>query len=86
MDGGLVAHGELVIPGGYGPVALEPADAAFDSVTLLVRSGPGRRPPARPRFLRWRIWSALSGIVYRIPRVVRDGAERARLTGNAENL
>jgi hypothetical protein len=35
-DGGFIADGELVVAGGDGPVALEPADAAFDSVTLLV--------------------------------------------------
>jgi hypothetical protein len=35
VDGGFVADGELVIPGGDGAVALEPVDAAFDGVALL---------------------------------------------------
>src|SRR5216684_6571000 len=39
MDGGLVADGELVIPGGDRPVALEPVNPAFDSVALLVQFG-----------------------------------------------
>src|SRR5260370_7914730 len=39
MGGGLVADGELVIPGGDRPVALEPVNPAFDSVALLVQFG-----------------------------------------------
>jgi hypothetical protein len=39
VDGGFVADGELVEAGGYGPVALEPVDAALDSVPLLVDLG-----------------------------------------------
>src|ERR1700733_9160316 len=34
-----VADGELVVAGGHGPVALEPADAAFDRVALLIAFG-----------------------------------------------
>jgi hypothetical protein len=30
VNGGLVADGELVIPRGHNPVALESADTAFD--------------------------------------------------------
>jgi hypothetical protein len=40
MDGGFEADGELVEAGGDGPVALEPVDAAFDGVALLVAFGP----------------------------------------------
>ena len=36
VQGGLVADGELVVPGGDGPAALEAADAALDGVALLV--------------------------------------------------
>jgi hypothetical protein len=36
VDDGFVADGELVVAGGDSPVALEPADAALDCVTLLV--------------------------------------------------
>ena len=34
----------------------------------------GGRPPALPLFLRWRIWSAFSGMVHRIPRQAQVGA------------
>jgi hypothetical protein len=63
VHGGFVADGEFVVAGGHGPVALESADAAFDPRGAACTS-PGSkasgRPPARPLFLRWRIWSALS--------------------------
>src|SRR5229473_646484 len=36
VEGCLVADGELVVAGGDGAVALEPADAALDGVALLV--------------------------------------------------
>jgi hypothetical protein len=39
VDGGFVADGEFVVSGGNGPVALEPVDAALDSVPLLVMFG-----------------------------------------------
>jgi hypothetical protein len=35
VDGGFVADGQLVVPGGDGTVALEPADAAFSRVALF---------------------------------------------------
>jgi hypothetical protein len=44
VEGGFVADGELVVPGGDGAVALEPADGALDGVPLLVLllvEGPG---------------------------------------------
>src|SRR5262249_22316903 len=46
--------GQLVVAGGDGAVALEVGDAAFDRVAQLVLFGieGGRRPPARPLFLR----------------------------------
>jgi hypothetical protein len=47
VDGGFVADGEFVVPGGQGPVALEAADAAFDGVPLFVDLGvEGWRPTA----------------------------------------
>ena len=47
LEGGLVADSELVVPGGDGAVALEPADAAFDGVALLVLLAvEGGRPAA----------------------------------------
>ena len=39
VNGGFVADGELVIPRGRSPVALESADTAFDGVALLVTFG-----------------------------------------------
>jgi hypothetical protein len=56
MGGGLVADGQLVVAGGDGAVALEPADAAFHGVALLVQLGSmaGGRLPARPLFFRLR--------------------------------
>jgi hypothetical protein len=36
VDGGLVADGEFVVPGGRGAVAFEPVDAALHGVALLV--------------------------------------------------
>jgi hypothetical protein len=49
VDGGFVADGELVVAGGDGAVAFEPADAAFDGVALLVQAGvEGGRPAAVP--------------------------------------
>ena len=36
LDGGLVADGQLVIPGRDGPVTLEQADHAFDRVPVLI--------------------------------------------------
>jgi hypothetical protein len=70
VEGGEVADGELVVAGSDGAVALEPADAAFHSVALLVqfRVERGQAAPPRPRFLRWRAWSAFSGMVQQIPR------------------
>src|SRR5258708_17303991 len=70
VEGGEVADGELVVAGSDGAVALEPADAAFHSVALLVqfRVERGRAAPPRPRFLRWRAWSAFCGMVQQIPR------------------
>ena len=67
-DGGFVADGELVVAGGHGAVALEPVNPAFDGVAQLVqvRVEAGGRPPARPLFLRWRTWSAFSGMVQAI--------------------
>jgi hypothetical protein len=44
VEGGFVADGEFVVPGGDGAVALEPVDAAFHGVPLLVLllvEGPG---------------------------------------------
>ena len=35
----MVAHGELVVPGGDGAVAFEPVDAAFHGVTQFVQGG-----------------------------------------------
>ena len=35
----LVAHGELVVAGGRGPVVLEVAEAAFHGAAVLVRDG-----------------------------------------------
>src|SRR5437763_11582747 len=37
VDGGFVAHGQLVESGGHGAVLLEQVDAALDGVALLVR-------------------------------------------------
>jgi len=50
VDGGFVADGQLVVPGGDGTVAPEPADAAFNGVAGLVQLGVegGRAPAARP--------------------------------------
>ena len=39
MDGGFVADGEFVVPGGDCAVAFEPVDAAFHGVALLVDLG-----------------------------------------------
>ena len=51
-DGGFVADGEFVVPGGDGAVAFEPVDAALDGVALPVESGSkaGGRPPFDPFF------------------------------------
>ena len=46
VEGGLVADGELVVPGRDGAVALEPVDAAFHGVALLVPLGVEGRAPA----------------------------------------
>jgi hypothetical protein len=46
VEGGLVADGELVVPGGDGAVALEAVDAAFDGVPLLVPLGVEGGPSA----------------------------------------
>jgi hypothetical protein len=56
VDGGFVADGQLVVAGGDRPVALEPVDAAFDGVTLLVDRGVERG-----------IRSACSGMVAAMP-------------------
>jgi hypothetical protein len=39
VEGGLVADGELVEPGGDGSMAFESVDAAFDGVTAAVVAG-----------------------------------------------
>ena len=39
VDGGLVAHGELVVAGGQGSVVLDVTEAAFHGVTVFVRHG-----------------------------------------------
>ena len=52
-----VADGELVVAGGHGPVALEPADAAFDRVALLIAFGVER---GRPRALA----ASAGGVLY----------------------
>jgi hypothetical protein len=52
VDGGLVADGELVIAGGDGPVALEPADPAFNRIKMLKTQMYGR---ANPDLLRRRV-------------------------------
>lgn len=45
-----VTYGELVVPGGQGPVVLEVAEASFHGVAVLVGDGvEGRcRPPRGP--------------------------------------
>lgn len=44
VDGGLVAHGELVVADGQGSVVLEVTEAAFHGAAVLVRHGvEGRR-------------------------------------------
>src|SRR5260221_9232498 len=66
VEGGEVAEGELVVAGSDGAVALEPADAAFHSVALLVqfRVERGRAAPAAAPLL------AVAGLVG----LLRDGA------------
>jgi hypothetical protein len=69
-DGLLVQGGyELVVPRGHGPVSLEALNAALDHVPRLVvlRVGP-RRPATVRTVFRLPAWSALSGMVQRIPR------------------
>jgi hypothetical protein len=66
VDGGVVADGQLVVSGGDGTVALEPADAAFVALLIQVRVECWRPAPARPLFLRLRTWSGFSGIVQAI--------------------
>lgn len=68
-NGRLVADRELVIPRGNRPVPLETIDAALDRVALAVVSLVEFRLPtaAGTEFWRLRTWSALSGMVQRIP-------------------
>jgi hypothetical protein len=66
VDGGFVADGQLVIPGGDGPVAFEAVDAAFNGVALLVQLGvEGGWPAARAALV-----PAVAGLVG----FLRDGA------------
>jgi len=52
VDGGFVPDGELVVAGGDGAVALEPVNAAFDGVALLVQFlVEGRRTASGPAFV-----------------------------------
>ena len=68
VDGGLVAHGELVVADGQGSVVLEVTEAAFHGAAVLVRHGVEgrRRPPREPLARRWAAWSAVTGIVVRM--------------------
>jgi hypothetical protein len=48
LEGGFVADGELVVPGGHGTVPFEPVDAALDGVALPVVKRAERGRPATP--------------------------------------
>lgn len=70
MDGGFVAHGELVVASGHRPLTFEPVDATFHRVALLVVLGVEGwwTVTLRPLALRCASWSILLGMVARIPR------------------
>jgi hypothetical protein len=70
VHGGFVADGELVVAGCHGAVALEPADAAFDGVALLVDVGlkSGRAAAGAAFVLAVAYLVSLCGMVQAIPR------------------
>jgi hypothetical protein len=73
QGGCLVADRELVVPRGHGTVPFEAIDAALYRVPSLVvlRVELRRTAAAGAGFLRLRAWSALSGMVQRMPRLRR---------------
>ncbi len=67
-DGRLVADGEFLVASGHCPVPLEAVDPASDRMALAVVGLIELWRPTEPSFLRCQTWSALSGMVQRIPR------------------
>lgn len=73
MQAGQVTVGCLVELEGWPSLLLDPIDAPFHRVALLVEIGSWRtgRPPREPRFLRLAAWSTFSGMTALIPRLLR---------------